>query len=271
MADKNDYTFPFASTTELISGADIAFANLENPISSRGVKSGSVYSFNADPKTVEGLKFAGFDAVSIANNHIWDYGKQAFEDTLANLSENGIEAIGGGENYDKAHTPIIKTVGKTRIAFLAYTNLIAVSLGRASSTPAIARFDDKILTKDIALAKESADFVVVSFHWGDEYQIKHNAEQERVGKFAIDAGASLIIGHHPHVVEEVEKYGEGYIAYSLGNFIFDQNFSKDTGYGMLLHVLIRDKKIAEVEGVPVVFAKDYRPYVKVEIKEETDN
>jgi poly-gamma-glutamate synthesis protein (capsule biosynthesis protein) len=262
MKMRNDYFFPFASTTEFIRRADIAFANLENPISSRGIKSGSIYSFRAEPQTVGGLKYAGFDVISIANNHIWDYGKLAFNDTLAYLSENGIETVGGGKNYEKAHTAIVKTVGKTKIAFLAYTNLIAVSLGQASSTPAVARFNDKMLKTDIASAKESVDAVVVSFHWGDEYETKHNAEQERVGKLSIDAGASLVVGHHPHVVQEVEKYNDGYIAYSLGNFIFDQNFSKDTSRGMLLSVLIRDKKIAEVTEIPIVFSDDYHPYIE---------
>lgn len=267
METKKDYHFPFlkiASTTEQ---ANIAFANLENPISSRGVKSGSVYSFRADPKVIAGLKFAGFDVVSIANNHIWDYGKEAFMDTRVILNKNNITSVGGGENYQEAHRAIIKTVGKTRIAFLAYTNLIAVSLGQASSTPAIARFTDKILMADITQAKKFSDVVIVSFHWGDEYQTKHNAEQERVGKLAIDAGASIVIGHHPHVVQAVEKYNNGYVAYSLGNFIFDQNFSKDTSRGMLLSVLVRDKKIAEVKEIPIVFTKDYQPYVEI----ETDN
>ncbi|MDO8594634.1 MAG: CapA family protein [bacterium] len=260
MARKKDYTFFFASTSEITRSADIAFANLENPVSERGVKSGSIYSFRADPRVVEGLKFAGFNVVSIANNHIWDYGRQAFKDTLSNLSENGIVAVGGGEDYGAAHTPKIITVGKTRIAFLAYTNLIAASLGLASSTPAVSRYTDEILKTDIAKAKELSDFVVVSFHWGDEYKTTHNAEQERVGKLVIDSGANLVIGHHPHVVQEVEEYNGGYIAYSLGNFIFDQNFSKDTRKGLALLVRVKDNKITSVAKKEVRFGDDYRPY-----------
>src|SRR3989344_2188546 len=259
MSDKNDYTFPFASTTEFIRSAHIAFANLENPISERGMKSGSIYSFRADPRVVEGLKFAGFDVVSLANNHIWDYGRQPFLDTLTYLSENGIVGVGGGENYSEAHTPRIITVGNTTIAFLAYTNLISASLGLASSTPAVSRYDDEILQADIEQARMLSDFVVVSFHWGDEYKTKHNPEQERVGKLVIDSGAKLVIGHHPHVVQEVEEYGGGYIAYSLGNFIFDQNFSKDTERGLVLLVTVKDNKTLSVKEKQVAFNDDYQP------------
>ncbi|MDO8620116.1 MAG: CapA family protein [bacterium] len=257
---KQDYTFPFASTTELFHSADIVFANLENPVSTGGVRSGSIYSFRADPQTLGGLLFAGVGVVSIANNHIWDYGREAFRDTLANLSENGIIAVGGGENYEEAHTPKVVTVGKTRVAFLAYTNLISAYLGGASSTPAVSRFTDDILKTDIAKARELADVVIVSFHWGEEYETKHNREQERVAKLTIDAGANLIVGHHPHVVQEVEEYNGGYIFYSLGNFVFDQNFSEDTGKGLLMEVTLTDGNITSVTRKEVVFGDDYQPY-----------
>lgn len=261
IAAKKDTAFPFASTTELISSADIAFANLENPVSTRGVLSGSKYSFRADPQVLARVKNAGFDVVSIANNHIWDYGKQAFLDTLTHLSESGIAAVGGGMNYDEAHAPGIFTVGKSTIAFLAYTNLLPASRGLASSTPAVARYNDDILTADIARAKLLADVVVVSFHWGEEYETKHNAEQERAAHLAIDAGANLVIGHHPHVAQEVEEYNGGWIAYSLGNFVFDQNFSKDTKHGLALLVTLKDNKIADVTKKQIAFSDDFQSYV----------
>lgn len=260
LEEKKDYTFPFASTTELFRSADIIFANLENPVSTGGIRSGSIYSFRASPQTLGGLLFAGVGVVSIANNHIWDYGREAFLDTLSHLSANGIVAVGGGENYEEAHTPKVITVGKTRVAFLAYTNLISAYLGGASSTPAVSRFTDDILETDIAKAKELADVVVVSFHWGEEYQTKHNNGQERVAKLAIDAGANLIVGHHPHVVQEVEEYNDGYIFYSLGNFIFDQNFSEDTSKGLLVEVTLTDGQITAVTKKEVAFGDGYRPY-----------
>ena len=260
MQVKKDYLFPFHNIATTTQAADIAFANLENPVSTGGIRSGSIYSFRADPKALEGVKFAGFDIVSIANNHIWDYGRQAFNDTLGNLSKNGIVAVGGGANYTEAHSPKILTVGKTRFAFLAYTNFISVSLGLASSTPAVSRYDDKTLKADIAHAKELADFVIVSFHWGEDYQTKHNAQQERVAKLVIDSGANLVVGHHPHVIQEVEPYKDGYIIYSLGNFIFDQNFSKDTRRGLTVLVTLKDNNIIDVTKREVTFNDDFQPH-----------
>lgn len=260
MADKDDYLFPFASTTEVLRAADIAFANLENPISERGATTGSVYSFRADPRAAEGLVEAGFDVVSVANNHIWDYGREAFLDTLSLLESGGIVPVGGGTNYDEAHRPKVITMGKTRVAFLAYSNLLPLALGGKESVPAIARYEDDTLEADIARARELADVVVVSLHWGEEYKNKHNAEQERVARHTIDAGATLIVGHHPHVVQEVEEYRGGLIAYSLGNFVLDQNFSSATGRGLVLFVTLTDGKISEVIKREVAFTNDYRPY-----------
>jgi poly-gamma-glutamate synthesis protein (capsule biosynthesis protein) len=260
MAGTEDYGFIYASTTDAIRAADIAFANLESPLSLRGTASGNKYSFRADPRTVEGLAAAGFDAVSVANNHIWDYGEDAFSDTLSILKKSGITPVGGGDTYDEAHAPRIITRGETRVAFLAYTNLLPPRLGEKEAAPAVARYTDDILKADIVRAKELADVVVVSFHWGDEYQTKHSAEQKRVAHLAIDAGATIVVGHHPHVVQEVEEYGGGYIAYSVGNFVFDQNFSKDTKRGLALLVTIKDGALAAVTTRTVAFTDDYQPY-----------
>lgn len=270
MAEKKDYTFPFASTTDVIRSADIAFGNLESPISSQGVRSGSIYSFRADPKAVQGLVSAGFDVVSFANNHAWDYGKQAFLDTLSFLDSAGIYAVGAGVDYTSAHKPTMITVNDTTFAFLGYTNLLPVSLGGASSTPAVARYDDNEIVKDdIARAKELADVVIVSFHFGDEYETTHNAEQEHIAKLAIDSGASLVIGHHPHVVEEVEEYNGGYIFYSLGNFVFDQNFSADTKKGLLAEVVFQGTTMVNVTEREIAFTDDYQPYF-TQIVEDRD-
>ena len=246
----------------MIRSADIAFGNLESPLSSQGVRSGSIYSFRADPKAVQGLVVAGFDVVSFANNHVGDYGKQAFLDTLSLLDKAGIHAVGAGVDYTSAHKPTMITVNNTTFAFLGYTNLLPVSLGGASSTPAVARYDDdEIVKADIVQAKELADVVIVSFHFGDEYETTHNADQEHIAKLAIDSGASLVIGHHPHVVEEVEEYNGGYIFYSLGNFVFDQNFSKDTKKGLSAEVIFEGSRITRVVEREVAFTDDYQPYV----------
>jgi AmmeMemoRadiSam system protein B len=259
MERRNDYNFPFSKMGTFLSDADITFGNLEGPISDRGTEVGSIYPFRNDPKVVGGLKNAGFDILSIANNHIWDYGRDAFVDTLNYLKNSGIDFVGGGENFDDAHRGIIKEINGTKIIFLGYTDLLPRSASAGQNSAGVSYLDMDQMIKDVGSAKNKADIVITSFHWGQEYQTKHNARQEQVAKAAIDAGASLVIGHHPHVMQEVEKYKNGYIAYSLGNFVFDQNFSEVTRSGLILKVSLKDKKMSRVDQFSVKFTSAFQP------------
>lgn len=262
MAKNGDWSYPFMAVEDSLKQADLTFGNLEGPLSTRGERVGSIYSFEADPQSVEGLVNSGFDVLSIANNHIWDYDAPAFEDTLKTLADNGISPVGGGYSFEIAHTPVVKDVNGTRVAFLAYTDLLPSFLGKDVPGPSVASPDDVVkMSSDIRDAGSLADIVVVSFHWGEEYQTVHNAAQEKLAHAAIDAGADLIVGHHPHVVEDIEQYKGKYIAYSLGNFVFDQNFDADTRHGMLLTVTLRDKKIVSVTPQEVRFTETYQPYL----------
>ena len=257
MKKKNDWVYPFRSVGDIIQSADIAVGNLEGPISDKGARAGSIYSFRADPRAVEGLAFAGFDVLSVANNHIWDYGSEAFLDTLRILNENGILYAGGGRDYAEAHAPAMKETNGITFAFLSYTDLVPVSVATEASSPAVAFAQKEIIIRDIESAKERADIVVALFHWGVEYAPRHNALQEDLAHAAIDAGAKLIIGHHPHVVQDTEEYGGGFIAYSLGNFIFDQNFSKETSRGLMLRAVARGSAIESIEELPVSFTHEF--------------
>ncbi len=260
MTKKNDWRYPFLETAEFFRNADIVFGNLEGPISSRGTKVGNIYSFRADPRVIEGLLYAGFDVLSIANNHIWDYGADAIRDTLAIINSSGIGIIGGGVDYQEAHKPFIKEVKDTKVAFLGYTDLILFSLGSKTAKPAIAFLDIEQAVTDIKEARKLADIIVVSLHWGNEYKTTYIRNQEKLAKTLIDAGAQLIIGHHPHVVQEVEEYHGGYIAYSLGNFVFDQNFSPETKNGLALKVVIKNKNISQIIPMEIGFTSSYQPY-----------
>lgn len=261
MRKRKDVDYPFALIATTTRSADLTFANLESPISDRGANMGSIYSFRADPETVRGLIDAGFDVVSTANNHAWDYGGDAYTDTLALLDEAGIGHAGGGVDHAAAHTPVIRTVNGTRFAFLGYTNLIPRGVTAGDAHPAVAFLDMDTVKQDIVAAKEAADVVIVSYHWGEEYKTAHNAWQEDIAHQTIDVGATLVIGHHPHVAEEVEHYHGGYIAYSLGNFIFDQNFSADTHRGLMLSVVFENGKIKTVTPIEVDFTDTFQPYI----------
>lgn len=262
MEKKDDYDFPYALMGDTITGADIAFANLETPVSANGTNVGSIYSFRTDPKALSGLKRAGFDVVSMANNHIWDWGRVAFLDTIANLDEYGIMHAGGGATFADAHAPtLLKSKGHT-VAVLAYTKLVPPFLSDPDSAPAVAYPNSIQIAKDIADAKAlGADIVIASFHWGTEYETTHDSEQERLAHAAIDAGARIVVGHHPHVVQDIERYKDGLIIYSLGNFVFDQNFSPDTNHGLIVGVKAGDHGIVSVEPMEVRFDSSYQPFV----------
>lgn len=259
MAEKNDWTYPFFQVSNDLQKADLVIANLESPISNKGTKMGSIYSFRADPRAVAGLLFANVGVVSLANNHVWDYGREALNETFDILRTVGIDYIGAGIDYAEAHEPVIKDVKGTKIAFLGYTNLVPVGITGEKSSPAVAYLDLEKIIPDIARAKELADLTIVSFHWGNEYERKHNQKQEEIAHAVIDAGADLVIGHHPHVAQEVEEYHGGYITYSLGNFVFDQNFSADTRAGLILKVTVKNKKIDKIEPQKIKFTATYQP------------
>lgn len=267
MASKNDSHYPFRLLGDYISSADLAFANLENPVSTRGIKVGSIYSFRADPKTLQGLSAAGFDIVSLANNHIWDYGRQAFLDTLSHLKENTIAYVGAGLNFKEAHAGFSRQLGDNAVTFLAYTNLLPASVAATQDSSGVAYFNQAQMIDDIKATKQNGGIVIVTLHWGEEYQRQHNLTQEGIARSAIDNGASLVIGHHPHVRQGVEKYGDGYIAYSLGNFIFDQTFSQETMTGLALEVYLRNNMIEKVLSRDVYISRQYQPSISNEFIE----
>jgi len=263
MVKNNDWHYPFLEIGDYLDTADLTFGNLEGPISTNGTNVGSIYSFRADPQSVGGLSYYGFDILSLANNHIWDYGAEAFKDTLTILTDNGIRYVGAGLSYEEAHEPVVKETNGNKIAFLAYTNLLPPFLGLRDARQAVALVDEPQMILDIQKAKTLADIVVVSFHWGEEYQMQHNSFQEQLAHLAIDSGADLIVGHHPHVVQEVEEYNGGYIAYSLGNFVFDQNFSEDTRNGFILTVFVRNGKIESLNQQRIEFTSTFQPFLSL--------
>lgn len=261
MRKRNDFLYPFREIQELTAEADIAVVNLEGPISSQGENHGSIYSFRVDPRAIAGLIFAGIDVVTLANNHTGDYGPEALSETLELLRLANIDVVGAGVKMADARKARFLEGNGLKIAFLGATPLSPSWLTRSDSTPAVAPFDEQMMMEDVVAArKQGADIVAVLLHWGNEYETKHLPSQEEIAHHLVDAGATLIIGHHPHVVQEVERYNGGVIAYSLGNFVFDQNFSTDTDHGLLLKVVLSGKDITGVEEIPIQFSRSYQPF-----------
>jgi poly-gamma-glutamate capsule biosynthesis protein CapA/YwtB (metallophosphatase superfamily) len=261
---QGDYRFPWQHIAGTFSPADIAFVNLESPITDKGSMNLAKQApwFRAKPAAMTGLLYAGINVVSVANNHALDYGRNAFEDSLNRLKSAGITYTGGGLTYADAYSPKYVTVKGRKIAFLGFT-IINYSSWSASlpytyfgfkfpGKSGIAWLSESALKQGIAMAKEAgANLIVVSMHWGEEYHTQPNATQQKYAHLAIDQGADLVVGHHPHVVQPVEIYKGKYIFYSMGNLIFDQSESSHTGVtrGGVVLVTCRDNGISAVNEV----------------------
>lgn len=173
--------------------------------------------------------------MSFANNHVGDYTKEAFDETLQRLTEIGIAYTGAGKNYAEASTPKIIEVRGQKIGFLGFTDVGPTWLVAKENSSGTLLANDKNIDSIIQQAKASVDVLVVSFHFGDEYS-PANARQEKVAKNSVDQGADIVVGHHPHVMQKYEIYKGKPIFYSLGNYIFDQYFSEHTMRGMVAFV-----------------------------------
>lgn len=201
--------------------ADISFLNLETCISKRGQPLSKEYTFRSDPEAVKAIKKAGFSVVSVANNHSYDYGKDAFLDTLFYLEEAGVLAAGGGRNETEAFSPVWINIGSKKIAFFAFTDVVPYGFAAVASKPGVASAKNvNRVIEAVSVWSQKADLTIVSLHWGTELSYYPQKRQVELAHRLIDAGADIIFGHHPHVVQPVEVYREKPVFYSLGNFIF---------------------------------------------------
>lgn len=260
---KGDFKFPFLRIARDLKKADILMGNLEGPISERGTKVGSIHSFRMDPQVIEGLKYAGFDVLSLANNHAVDYGRFALKDTMDILKDNGIDYLGAGLDEKEAFSVKVREVRGQKIGFLAYTDLGSPALQAKEGYMGLAWVggeDIERVKKEIREVKSEVDILIISLHSGEEYASDPNDFQQDFSRACIDAGADIVIGHHPHVVQKIEEYEGGWIAYSLGNFVFDQGFSEETMKGLLLEIKIINGKIEEINPKEFKISQVFQPY-----------
>jgi hypothetical protein len=234
----------------LVSGADLAIANFENPAPDafRWHSKGTVFS--ANPAYIKGLVTAGLDWVSLANNHIGDAGRNGMLQTMRNLDHYGLAHGGLGKTYRAAHKATLKKVGGVTVGILGY-DMIAHAYNATATVPGSARMTATALKADIKAARKAgADVVVVFPHWGIEYRAKPTATQQAMGRAAIDAGADMVIGNHPHWAEGMEVYKGKPIWYALGNFVFDQTWSEPTMEGLTLEMTFNGKHLVQVRMRP---------------------
>jgi len=253
--------YPFLEIRDYLQGADIVFGNLETPITpGREILTGEMI-FRSNPGTELSLKDAGFNLLSLANNHTMNFGIKGLEDTFKYLKQAGINYVGAGENDQEAYQPVYVEIKGVRIAFLAYQNqkIVPTPYGANSSRTGIAFMNTEKMAAAAKDAKQRAGLVVVSMHAGDEYVAKPNNTQINFAHAAVDAGADLVIGHHPHVVQTMEEYKGKYIFYSLGNFVFDQMWSQNTKRGLAIKIFFTETKVSGISFLPFVIENYCQP------------
>jgi poly-gamma-glutamate synthesis protein (capsule biosynthesis protein) len=247
---QRDPAYSFREIARELASADLAFVNLESPFAATGPYLESRMVFRANPAMIEGLKHAGIDIVSTANNHARDAGSHGIEFTLQLLDQHGIKAVGTALRPEDVRQGVVLERKGVRFGFLAYT-ADQRNGNHRDDDPRIAMLNESTLAADIQALRRRCDVVVVSMHAGWEYWTKPNAAQIRLSRAAIDAGASVVAGHHPHTVQPVEWYKDGVIFYSLGNLVFDQTHLKPRGQGILGEVIFAGNRIAAYQPLDI--------------------
>ncbi len=249
-----DPSTTFGEAATVLSAADLAVVNLETAITDRGTQQVKLYTFRAPPKALEAIKAAGIDAVSLGNNHTLDYGQVGLIDSLTHTYNAGIPTFGAGLGATYAYGPWITQIKGVKFAFLAFSQVqeLAGPWTATDTKPgiAIARSEEQIarVAELVRLAKQVADVVVVVPHWGQERNPCPIAQQTSTARALVDAGADLIVGAHPHIIQGAGWMDDTYVAYSLGNFLWYSNTSNpDTG---ILQVTLTGSSITSVEFVP---------------------
>ena len=244
---------------EVISGADIAMANFENPAPNRFTWHKAKTVFTADPTLIDGLVKAGIDYVGIANNHIGDAGNNGILQTIANLKKRGLKYSGAGKDLAAAQRPAILDANGTKVAILAY-DAIAPGYHAAKGEPGSSKLTIKAVQAGVKAARKAGAKVVIVFpHWGTEYRYSPFQNQQRLARQIIDAGADMIIGNHAHYAAAVEVYKGKPIWYALGNFVFDQTWSEPTMEGISLELTFQGAELQQIRMRPHIILDKAQP------------
>jgi poly-gamma-glutamate capsule biosynthesis protein CapA/YwtB (metallophosphatase superfamily) len=292
---RDDPPSVFQHVKDLMRSADFMLGNLEGSVADVGTareKHGAV-AWKGDSRQITAVQTAGFHAMTVANNHMMDYGHEAMLETLTNLDRIGVKHTGAGRNFSEAHTPAIVERDGCKVALLGYTSVFMADweAGSNSSGLAVMRAHTSYeaparyfeapgtpptihtwvepehkaqLAADIAAARKQADIVICTFHWGVSNGYKKLTEyQVELGRHAVDAGADLVFGHHPHVLQGIDVHKGRAIFYSLGNFTFARH-NAAKGHELetlIIRCRIRDRKLHAVEFLPARCDEQLDPHV----------
>ncbi len=254
--DKYGYDYVDKSIRQIFNSSDYVLANIECPISDIGRKWYSLRTLHmrGKPKHIDYIKEWGINIANVSNNHILEQGYEAACDTVSNLVKAGIHVIGHGD------VPF-----KTGIScHIDSPNSIAfIGACLKKEKYAFAVDSETIISKVNEIRNQGILTIIASIHWGDEFIDRPNVVQREIGHKLIDNGVKLVIGHHPHVIQGIEEYNNGLIAYSMGNFIFDQ-FLPDNKWSMVLSIEIANNVITKYDFTPICLDKFHRPYIPKE-------
>jgi poly-gamma-glutamate synthesis protein (capsule biosynthesis protein) len=255
---QNGWDYPFSAVTDFIKSADAVFGNLETPIIVGKEVKTSETTFRSDPEVAGALKRAGFSILSLANNHAMNFGAEGIKETFKYLNDASIAYVGAGNSEDEAYAPKYVEINGIIFGFLAFTDtdVLPPDSSIYDVQPGVAVMNVERCMEAVREAKAHADVLIVSIHSGTEYTDTPNLRQTVFAHAMIDEGADLIIGHHPHWVQSIEQYNGKYIFYSLGNFIFDQMWSKKTREGLAIKINFDKKGIIDYDEYPILI-EDY--------------
>lgn len=245
IAASQNPSWPFIYVKDILSSADITYINLESPLVSECPVVDNGMKFCGDISNVNGLVEAGVDVASLANNHTNNYGAAGLEETVSTLSSHNISSVG--------------IAGAATISRKGY-NYTYLSFNDVGQYPGLSQADSTSMLTQIRSAKTSDNLLIVTFHWGNEYQSEPTARQVGFARDAVDAGADLVIGGHPHWVQTSEIYKGKPIYYSLGNFVFDQEWSPDTKRGLVVRFTYRGYELLRTEELPVLIENYGQPH-----------
>lgn len=275
--DPDPLGYPFARIASQLRAADIVLANLEGPFTARGRRLPKRFNFRASPRMVEVLGRAGITVVTLANNHTMDFGPAGLRDTLAALEGAGIASVGAGMDARAARAGTVLERNGIRVGILGYVHLGAGSaepgvMIATARRPGVAGDLHRLgrvlamLDENVPRLRTQSDVVVVTFHWGVEGSHYPDEAQQALGRRAIERGAHLVVGHHPHVLQGIEVYRRGLIAYSLGNFVFGGNWNPRDKDSIILRVRLGREGVRDAQAIPVGIGTREAPFQPFELE-----
>ncbi|MCD7035589.1 CapA family protein [Metabacillus sp. GX 13764] len=253
VTDHKGYDYLFQNVKPLLQNSDYSTANFEHPVADglKGGKDPQHIHIGTDTEAVKALQNMNFTVANLANTHALDYGIQGLDKTFSVMKQHGIDPVGAGRTLEEAKRRIsYREYNGIKVATLGFTDIYPKDYNATKLNPGVLPMKPKIFIPLIAEAKEKADLVIVNAHWGQEYDTKPHPRQKEFAHAMADAGADVIAGHHPHVLSPVEKYKDTVIFYSLGNFIFDQGWTRTRESAIAQLRVMKDQK-ARFEITPL--------------------